>query len=287
MRIGRPLTDRIFGDRRLLPPMLEGVEKLPRPVLPVKGGKGKGNGLGGGMGGGLDKPRKLIGGGSGTAGISYVGGAASLKPSTETTIPLTGLSGGLASSPAENDVAILMSCWCANVVPTPPPGWSVVFSGKTTDPTAGIPFAFLVAYKVLAAGEVTAAATPSRTEIFTVQVFRGVNIATPMDVAPIASLVNDRARPDFGAITPVTAGAVVVGCGASHGGFSANAFTSSDLTNFLTYVNTAGSFDEVVGAGFIPWSGTGPVDPAQFGGGATSNPSWCSSGQATITLRPA
>ena len=220
-------------------------------------------------------------------GIQYVGGAASLKPSTETTIPLTGLTGGLASSPAENDVAIHMSCWSANATVPVPSGWTAILTGLTQDATAGIRLSVLIAYKVLGAGETTIPAPSVRTEVYTVQVFRGVNTTTPLDVPAVSSLINDSPQPNLAAVTPVTSGAVVVGCGASHGAYNANVFTTPDLTNFLTYVNTPGSFDEVVGAGFIPWSGTGPVDPAQFGGGATSNPSWCSSGQATIALRPA
>lgn len=221
-----------------------------------------------------------------SAGISYVGGAKGFQSSTGS-LALNGLTGGIGTSPANGDFAIVVvSCSSATAASITSSGWTTLYYAATQDPTAGIRLQILVAYKALTTAD-TSVGFNNVAMTYAAQVFRGVDNSTPLDVTSVTSIVNDAPQPNPGSITPVTAGAWVVACGASHGAFNANVFTSSDLTNFISEVNAPTGTDPVVGIGYIPDWESGAVNPAQFGGGSTANPTWCSSGQATIALRPA
>lgn len=222
-----------------------------------------------------------------SAGIQYVGGAKGEQGTTTATHSLTSLTGGIGSAPADDDYAILAVTNASNnALSIGTTGWDVVYNAQIQDATAGIRLSTLFARKKLTAADTEISLT--RASVWAIQVFRGVDPTTPMDVTyQLQALANDRPLPNPPAITPVTEGAWVVACGSGHGAFDANDFTSSDLTNFLSQQNESTSFDPLVGMGYIPDWESGAVDPAQFGGGTTANPTWCSAGAITFALRPA
>lgn len=120
---------------------------------------------------------------------------------------------------------------------------------------------------------------------YTVQVFRGVNPTTPLDVAVVSATGTATSRCNPASITPVTAGAWVVICGGGAAATGANYTAPANFTtNFLTGF-TADTNDALAGSGY--WSGwtSGAVDPAAYTGGSNNaNDSWAA---YTIALRPA
>lgn len=119
----------------------------------------------------------------------------------------------------------------------------------------------------------------------TVHVWRNVNQTTPMDATPTTSNVGNTSKPNPPAITPVTAGAVVVAMGSSGTQANVSGFTSPDLGNFICPTpTTTGTYNGTTGMGSIAWGGSGAVDPAQWSNGSTD--SNFAALAATIALRP-
>lgn len=113
--------------------------------------------------------------------------------------------------------------------------------------------------------------------------FQGVDGTTPMDVSVVLGQGTGTGKPNPEPITPITPGAVGI-FGGAQAAATAVALTSGDLTAFTQRIQ-ADTNDIAVGAGFIEWSGSGAIDPAVLGGGASNAAnSW-----ATISaaLRPA
>jgi hypothetical protein len=212
--------------------------------------------------------------------ITYVGGtSASITPSLSTTtnVSLTGLTGGIASAPATDDlVLVLYAVGSAVDVDI-----GVVTSGYTEDLElyqGGTTYnANLSVSRKFMGGtpdtdvEVSATGGGSNGGVVIVQVWRGVDAATPLDVTPTtngSSAANLRPNPP--AITPVTTGAVIVAMGMQGGSPSQPALTQagSELSNFVSLVNAA-SRAAAFGAGWVNWT-SGAFDPVGFTGGTTS-----------------
>lgn len=111
--------------------------------------------------------------------------------------------------------------------------------------------------------------------------FRGVDTATPLDVAAQPYTLTNGYNIDLPAITPLTSGAVVVGvgAGASVAGSTAT-YSSSNLTNFITTAVNA-TVDVSFGMG---WSST-VTDPAAWTNDIASSTANSAVGM-TIALRP-
>lgn len=115
-----------------------------------------------------------------------------------------------------------------------------------------------------------------------VMVFSGVNAATPLDVAAITA--SGDGMPNPSAITPVTAGALIVSGGAvAMTGATGTLLSSPDLANFIAALGND-TIDAHLGIGTHAWS-TGAFDPAVFGGatGAGEPTTWTA---FTLALRP-
>lgn len=113
-------------------------------------------------------------------------------------------------------------------------------------------------------------------------VFRGVNTTTPVDVTSV--VVNGSTDP--GAITPVTAGAIVIAAASVSDGFSSSMLTSGP-TGYSNLVGTTahaflGEFWARMATATKTWT-SGSENPSVFtpAGGGTSNSA------LTIALRPA
>lgn len=208
------------------------------------------------------------------------------------TILLSGLTGGLASSPAAGDLVIVADAVAANTTGA----YSHVITSGYSEHVAinasnTYRSALTIASKTMGSTPDTDVVVgPSGQSYYeqgiVILVFRNVSASTPMDVTPTTATGTATKAANPPAITPITAGSFVVAFGSAGADAKFNAgYTSSDLTNFTT-INSdqTGSYDGCIGGGYATWT-SGAFDPAVFGGhGAYSPASWCG---ATIALRPA
>lgn len=230
--------------------------------------------------------------------IQFVGSTtdASVGSLSPRTISITGLTGGLASSPAADDLVVItyaiasqsdVGIYVRNLS-------SVDYTNVTTRIyEAGDLYdtVLLVAYRFMpSAPETQAIISPSdavtNARAVAVHVFRGVDQTTPIDVtATTASGINSfLANPP--SITPTTAGAWILACGGGAGQtVSGSGYTATGLTAFTT-IGSADSYDALVGAGYYDAWTSGAYDPSAFTGGGTDSTdnSWAA---LTLALRPA
>jgi hypothetical protein len=228
--------------------------------------------------------------------IQYVGGAtANTDASLSVTVSLTGLSGGLASSPAQGDFVIATLAQVGSI----DRNLTVTTSGYTE---AAEPYGndtadanVLTAYKRMGASPDTDVTLTSEggggALVAVVSVWRGVDAVTPMDVAVTSASGGNTDRPNPAAITPVTAGTVIVVTGGS--GTVNNvagtplAQAGAELSNFLSIAKKAAAADStslVASGSYHSWA-AGAFDPVAFvGGGNAASDAW---GSVTLALRPA
>lgn len=122
----------------------------------------------------------------------------------------------------------------------------------------------------------------------TIFAFRGVDTSTPLDVASTTATGTGTINANGPSITPSTAGAWIVVCGAGAAGIGAdlaNAANLSSTTNHFRSAWRAGSNDATAATGIKTDWASGAFDPDAFGPGATNaNQSWAA---VTLALRPA
>lgn len=225
--------------------------------------------------------------------ISYVGGkgAGTAGQGGGSVDLTTGLAGGSGGAPIEGDlVVVTVSVGTAARAPTiaisTPSGYTPLTAQRTTATTYDTNVQ--TCYKVMGSTPDTTVTIPGSGNnadgiAYTIQVFRGVDPTTPMDVTPTyATGSGTNSNPNPAAITPVTAGAWIVCCGG--GAAAAGAvYTAGYLTNLLTF-NGPDTNDGTVGSGYYTGWTSGSYDPAAFGGGnANAANSW---GATTLALRP-
>lgn len=222
--------------------------------------------------------------------ILYVGGKTWSRAgaTTTTNVSLTDLTGGIASAPAENDYVVVMQGIGSNAdrAVATTSGYTeladIYANGTTYDANLGVDAKFMGSTPDTTV-TIGSSGSANDAQAARIMVFRGVDLTTPMDVAVVTATGTGTAKPNPGAITPITTGAVGVFSGAQAAATAA-ALTSSDLTAFAS-VNQADTNDIAVGAGYIEWSGSGAMDPAVFGGGSNNSAnSWAA---VSIALRPA
>lgn len=228
------------------------------------------------------------------AGIQYVGGVTSTRTGndgvTTHNVSLTSLTGGIGTQPAAGDIVIVAYTDCTSVDrDMAVSGYTEVadlYQNDVDDCNMG------VFYKVMSGSpdtsvNITVFPNLNANHSSVIQVFRGVNTTTPMDVAATTAGAVSSGVPNPPSITPVTAGAVVVGIGAYGAQWALGTALTSALTNFITRRTTsAPSTNRANGIGMGwtgPWS-SGAVNPAAFGGGTTdSDASW---NAVCMALRP-
>lgn len=223
------------------------------------------------------------------AGITYVGGQVGGRVGATSTSNVTfALTGGSDSTPQAGDLVII-GCTIASAGRTPACAISgytaqtqINANGTTYDTSLNM------SYKFMGGTPDTTFTLPSTgnnqdAQRYTVQVWRGVDATTPLDVAVVPASGTATGRPNPGAITPATAGAKVgiIGAGAAATGASYTA-PANYTTGFLTGT-TADTNDAMIGAGWRSWT-SGAEDPAAFTGGTTNAAdSWAA---FTYALRP-
>lgn len=226
--------------------------------------------------------------------ITYVGGKGAGRVGTTSSVSVTltsGLTGGSGGAPIAGDlVVVTVSTGTAGRSPalnvTTPSGYTALTAQCTTATSFDVNVQ--TCYKVMGSKPDTSVTIPATGnaadgQSYTIQVFRGVDPTTPMDVTPTYANQSGVSNiPNPAAITPVTSGAWIVVC-AGGAAASTTAYTASYLTNFL-YFNGADTNDGQVGSGYYTGWTSGSYDPAAFGGGTVKATfSW---GATTLALRP-
>jgi len=231
----------------------------------------------------------------------YVGGASSYETGSyaepgQISISLTSLTGGLASSPSAGDLVVIVIGSCGPQtsdydVKMTTSGYTEqveLFASDTVKTNFGVFTKFMGATPDTTA--VGASGFNSQFRVMLVQVWRGVNQTTPMDVTLTSTTGTDGATVDAPSITPTTPKSVVLAIGSAADVLTAsNALSAltvpSGMTNFVGRDCFYASFRvEAAGIASVEWTG-GAYNPAAFGGGSTYNgASWAA---ATLALRPA
>jgi len=119
-----------------------------------------------------------------------------------------------------------------------------------------------------------------------VMAFRGVDATTPLDVTITTATGNNGSRINPPAITPSTAGALIVAGGIGTGGTSQTTMTApSPMTDGVSVKGDGSAYDAVASAAiYADWT-SGAFDPGAWTGGtSTGSDSWAA---VTIALRPA
>jgi len=227
--------------------------------------------------------------------LTYVGGTSGGGTGASYTVSLNGtLTGGSNSSPSAGDL-ILVFCGEPNAgVVTPtcsgntygayPTNGAVQNQADTCDANLAKWYAF-------------AGATPDTTLTITrgnnntthgsatvVQVWRGAHTTDPFNVTQVQVGASNSSAADPGAITPTTAGSMVIYCGhASQVAASGTAFTAAG-TYPITLKNDGSAFDSIIMvAAYTAWT-SGAYDPAAFTGSTTNTSVACEA--VTIVVQP-
>ncbi|KKT22884.1 MAG: Cytochrome C family protein [Parcubacteria group bacterium GW2011_GWB1_43_8b] len=226
------------------------------------------------------------------AALSYVGGVAVSRTGSTTQgqeLSLTGLTGGSGSSAAAGDI-VIVACSTGSTADraigvSTPTGYTELnepyANGSSYDTNLS------VNWKIMGStpdASVTCGPSGSTADALSAvaYVWRGIDQITPFDVAFTTNTGTGTGQPTPPAITPSTAGTIVIAIGAS-AALTGAVYTTATLSNFKT---TTGSDtnDSMLGMGSFAWS-SGTYTPAQFGGGTTgATESWAAD---TLALRPA
>lgn len=236
---------------------------------------------------------KLLSKSAFAGGIQYVGGrtAGSTGTASDITISLNGtLTGGLGTSPSTGDLVIVYfgtgSTADRDLVVSGYTEVAELYSNDTYDTN------LVAAYKFMGGTPDTSftltggTLSTSDAGAVAVQVWRGVNATTPLDVTQTTATGQNSVLCNPPAITPVTGGAIIVSGGAGGNNVSADptTFSSSDLTAFMS-TSRSDATDVTIGLGYKVWT-SGAFDPAQFTFSGTDSTSF-SSASVTLALRPA
>lgn len=232
--------------------------------------------------------------GPSVAAIQFVGGTtlAVVGGTTNVSVPLTSLTGGIGSAPQFGDLIIVAVERCGTTNKTYNiAGFTQIadlYQNDTEDSNFHVGYALATPIpqtSVVITGGSGAAADGMA---IAVQVFRNVNQTTPLDVtSTTAGAINGGAVNPI-AITPVTSGAVLVVTGGAAQDATSFSFSASYLTNFVTPSTNSltSTNDACVGMGYVSWPG-GTYDPAAWtvtsSGGTAANWSW---NAVTIAIRP-
>ena len=232
--------------------------------------------------------KAAAGGQSGSSNIIYVGGRAEgfLGTTSNRNISLTGLSGGIASSPSTGDLVIVgfatASTSDRSLVISGYTEVADLYANDTYDTNLDVAYKFNAGETSLTLTGGTFSSLDAGT--VTIQVFRNVSQSTPLDVTTTTATASNGGIPTPPAITPVTAGAVIVCIAANAHAKNSGSFTASQLSNFQQSFSND-TYDSGQGSGTFNWV-SGAFTPSQWTwtGGADSSASWAA---VTMALRPA
>lgn len=225
--------------------------------------------------------------------IQFVGGKSATSESASYSVPLTGLTGGIATAPAAGDMVIVFSGYPSTTNGTPgitaPSVHTKVAdlysNGSTVDTNFDASY-FFAASTPETSVTVTGIANASGCVIL---VFRGVDPTTPLDATTTTITGITGFDPNPPAITPVTAGAVVVAGGMLAVGLSISTPTNAMPAGYTGYsvinVNAFSNGLVLSGAYKAGVSAGVAEDPGAFNNNYASGTgfSWAA---VTMVLRP-
>ena len=200
-------------------------------------------------------------------------------------VTLTGLNGGIDTVPSAGDLVIVTYGIASAGGATP----SITSSGYTSVASISSDSTYdtnqIVQYKIMggtpdASIDFSGTSSTANAGIVAIQVWRGVDPSTPMDVTATTA-TGTTGQPLPPAITPTTAGAMIAIFGIAAGN------TATTLTTGLSNSSAAIRTDTnsvAVAYGSFAWL-SGTYTPTRFGGNSTSATySWAA---VTLALRPA
>jgi hypothetical protein len=223
--------------------------------------------------------------------IEYVGGytfAPLSGNSNNLTVTFGGnLTGGLDSSASEGDMVI--AYWATGGIADRTlaiNGYTNIadlYSDDTYDTNLVVAYKFMGATPDTTLQLLNGTVVGSENGGLVVHVFRGVDTSSPFDATSTTATGTNTVLCDPPAITPTTAGTVIVSGGAGGHIAGVHTFSSSDLTSFLSK-GGQDDIDGTTGAGYYKWS-SGTFNPAAFtfSGTDSTNYSWAA---VTMALRP-
>lgn len=201
--------------------------------------------------------------------IKYVGGYVEgfVGQTTDKTITLTSLTGGLASQPSADDFVIVYfgtsSTADRNLVVS---GYTEVvelWANDDSDTNLAVAYKFMTATPDTSITLTGGTLNIAEAGAVYISVWRNVNTTTPLDVTQTTATGTNTVLADPPAITPVTLGSVIVsGAAGAHDKAGAQTYSSSNLTGFLS-VGADDSTAVTIGGGYNIWT-TGTFNPAQF-----------------------
>lgn len=225
--------------------------------------------------------------------ISYVGGTTGSDVSTNATysVPLTGLTGGSDSAPIAGDLVIVTSGWVSTTNGDPgvtTAGYTEtvdLYGNDTRDANLSVAYKFMGGTPDTSVTVTNGTGTAQRGAVAVIQVFRGVDQTTPLDVATTSLAATNSSRPNPVSITPVTPGAWIVVGGLGTGDGSMTAMTvAPGMSNAISVISDGSSLSALAGMANAVWT-SGAYNPELWTGGeTTTSDSWAA---ATLALRPA
>lgn len=233
-----------------------------------------------------------------TAGIVFVGSQSGSFAGTtsDQTITMTSLTGGIASAPQAGDLVIVTfgvgggaggGSFNASLVIQNTSAVDYTLIGSELNANDSHDANLRVAYRFMPSTPETqfvlvgGTTNTSAAGAWTVHVFRGVDPATPMDVTAVTATGINGRRPNPPSITPSTSGAWMFFAG-SGAASATDTFTAGYLSAFES-ATQSDSVSVITGAGYRAWT-SGAYDGAAWGSGTTSTAnSWCS---VVCALRP-
>lgn len=236
----------------------------------------------------------LVSASAGTTGeLDYVGGRTFSDTGTASgthSISLTSLTGGIASAPAAGDLVVIVLHYpAATNLDIAVSGYTEVFDIYANDSYDSNLGGY---YKVMGATPDTTVDVPvsgstSNGLNVAIQVWRGINPATPIDTAAITFTGVDGAAPNPPAITPSVEGAPIIAVGAQaiQAFYTPGLLTSSDLENFQNVRDLASNIRGTLGMGSKIWAGPAAFNAAAFGN--FNNVATTSATAAVFALKPA
>lgn len=222
---------------------------------------------------------------------TYVGGTTGgFINGGDGTISLTGLTGGIAAAPAAGDyvVVALTTGSTASRSISCSYGTSLVASLTSIDSFHAVTQVRGKVQTSTPDTSIVVSGTGNVTDAcgFVVHVWRNIDQTTPQDVTIVTATGGNNAQSDPPAITPVTAGAIILAIGGAAGGTLA-VHTSPGGTGVGNFLSGWGADTQDGLTSIYSYTGwtSGAYNPAAFanGGGATSS-AWTG---VTMALRPA
>lgn len=230
------------------------------------------------------------------ATLQYVGGQVNSFAGTTANTDVTfALTGGLASTPAANDLVVVSFATGSTADRT----LSITNTGGTAYTLIGSELYandlfdtnFRAAYRFMPGTPETAVRFAGGTGnnqdagTYLIQVFRNVDSSTPIDVTTTTNTGINTRLADPPSITPSTPGAWIVVVGACAGGTTATFTNPADLSDWRSD-SQVDTNDSTIGGGYYTGWTSGAYDHAAFAGGGTdtTDDSWAA---IAFVLRPA